>query len=163
MIGAMKDFKKYSGAGKSYGDKGRSDSTKSYGGSNSRSGGDSKSSYHKSDTTMYDATCSDCGKACQVPFRPVGSKPIKCRDCFVDKREGQEHTFSNKYTSNREGGGNRDGGNTYRKDTGNKGYTDNRSEGATLSAVDQKAISDMKVQIDSLHTKINAILDILNK
>ena len=31
---------------------------------------------------MYDATCSKCGKACQVPFKPTGSKPVLCSDCF---------------------------------------------------------------------------------
>jgi CxxC-x17-CxxC domain-containing protein len=30
---------------------------------------------------MHDAVCSDCGKECQVPFRPTGSKPVRCSDC----------------------------------------------------------------------------------
>lgn len=33
-------------------------------------------------TTRYDATCTECGKACDVPFRPVAGKPVYCRDCF---------------------------------------------------------------------------------
>ena len=32
--------------------------------------------------TMHQATCSTCGKDCQVPFRPTGDKPVYCRDCF---------------------------------------------------------------------------------
>lgn len=31
---------------------------------------------------MYDATCANCSKATQVPFRPNGKKPVYCRDCF---------------------------------------------------------------------------------
>lgn len=31
---------------------------------------------------MYKATCARCGKECEVPFRPIGSKPVYCRDCF---------------------------------------------------------------------------------
>lgn len=31
---------------------------------------------------MHDAICSKCGKACQVPFRPTGTKPVLCSDCF---------------------------------------------------------------------------------
>lgn len=31
---------------------------------------------------MHQATCAQCGKACEVPFRPDGSRPIYCRDCF---------------------------------------------------------------------------------
>lgn len=31
---------------------------------------------------MHKAVCSKCGKDCEVPFRPTGSKPVFCRDCF---------------------------------------------------------------------------------
>lgn len=31
---------------------------------------------------MFDATCSNCGKQCKVPFKPTGSKPVLCSDCF---------------------------------------------------------------------------------
>lgn len=36
--------------------------------------------------TMFKAICSDCGKECEVPFKPNGSKPVFCRDCFASKR-----------------------------------------------------------------------------
>jgi CxxC-x17-CxxC domain-containing protein len=32
--------------------------------------------------TMHDAVCSECGRDCQVPFRPTGNKPVFCSDCF---------------------------------------------------------------------------------
>jgi len=32
---------------------------------------------------MHAATCSDCGKGCEVPFRPTGERPVYCRDCFA--------------------------------------------------------------------------------
>jgi len=35
---------------------------------------------------MHDATCSDCGAKCQVPFKPSGDKPIKCRECYNKNR-----------------------------------------------------------------------------
>ena len=31
---------------------------------------------------MHNATCSDCGKATQVPFKPTEGRPVYCRDCF---------------------------------------------------------------------------------
>lgn len=31
---------------------------------------------------MYDVVCDQCGKQTQVPFRPNGSKPVYCRECF---------------------------------------------------------------------------------
>ena len=32
---------------------------------------------------MHRATCADCGRSCEVPFRPIGDKPVYCSDCFV--------------------------------------------------------------------------------
>ena len=29
----------------------------------------------------FQATCSQCHKVCEVPFRPNGEKPVYCRDC----------------------------------------------------------------------------------
>ena len=31
---------------------------------------------------MFPATCASCGVETQVPFRPSGSRPVYCRDCF---------------------------------------------------------------------------------
>ena len=31
---------------------------------------------------FFTATCSNCGKECQVPFRPTNGKPVYCSDCF---------------------------------------------------------------------------------
>ncbi|MBI2676072.1 MAG: hypothetical protein HYX24_06445 [Candidatus Aenigmarchaeota archaeon] len=30
----------------------------------------------------HDATCSDCGQPCKVPFKPTEGRPVYCRDCF---------------------------------------------------------------------------------
>jgi CxxC-x17-CxxC domain-containing protein len=38
----------------------------------------------------YDATCSECGDHCTVPFRPVGNKPVACDRCFGKKERGSE-------------------------------------------------------------------------
>jgi len=36
---------------------------------------------------MHQAVCDECGRNCEVPFRPSGDKPIYCSDCF-EKRDG---------------------------------------------------------------------------
>jgi len=38
---------------------------------------------------MHSATCSSCGKACQVPFQPSGEKPVYCSDCFQGQRNSR--------------------------------------------------------------------------
>lgn len=51
------------------------------GGSGQRfGGGDSGGS------RMHQATCADCGKTCEVPFRPSGDRPVYCSDCFGKHR-----------------------------------------------------------------------------
>lgn len=41
---------------------------------------------------MFHAICDNCGKDCEVPFRPSGEKPVYCSDCFEKKggRDSQE-------------------------------------------------------------------------
>lgn len=34
------------------------------------------------DREMFQTVCSECGKNCEVPFRPTGNKPVFCNDCF---------------------------------------------------------------------------------
>ena len=31
---------------------------------------------------MHKATCADCGKECEVPFKPTEGRPVYCRDCY---------------------------------------------------------------------------------
>jgi CxxC-x17-CxxC domain-containing protein len=38
---------------------------------------------------MHDAVCSECGAACQVPFKPTEGKPVYCRECFSKRRPGR--------------------------------------------------------------------------
>ncbi len=76
----------------------------SEGGSSSKRGG----SYSRQDREakrMFSATCVDCGKRCEVPFRPTGDKPIYCSSCFekvgstrsagYKKSNGEKHGNSN--------------------------------------------------------------------
>ena len=51
---------------------------KSWGGSGGRDRGP---------VTMHQAVCDQCGKPCEVPFRPTAGKPIYCDACFVGKRK----------------------------------------------------------------------------
>jgi CxxC-x17-CxxC domain-containing protein len=56
-----------------------------YGGSSSggRSGG---SNYNSGPREMTDVTCSECGKQTQVPFKPDGTRPVYCSECYQKHR-----------------------------------------------------------------------------
>ena len=36
---------------------------------------------------MHKATCSECGKECEVPFKPTEGKPVYCRECYRKRRK----------------------------------------------------------------------------
>jgi CxxC-x17-CxxC domain-containing protein len=69
-----------SDSGGSYGDY-------SSGAGYSAGGGDSSGGYRdRGPREMFAATCSNCGREAQVPFRPTSGKPVYCSDCFRSMR-----------------------------------------------------------------------------
>ena len=42
--------------------------------------------YSRGPREMFDATCSNCHKETQVPFRPTQGKPVYCNECFAARR-----------------------------------------------------------------------------
>ena len=60
-----------------------------FGGGASHSGGGGAGAghgYSSGPREMFSATCSSCGREAQVPFRPSGTKPVYCSDCFTTRR-----------------------------------------------------------------------------
>jgi CxxC-x17-CxxC domain-containing protein len=53
------------------------DSYGSYGSRGGYSGG-----YGRSERTMTQVTCANCGKETEVPFVPRGDRPVYCSDCY---------------------------------------------------------------------------------
>jgi CxxC-x17-CxxC domain-containing protein len=58
----------------------------SYGGGYGGGGGYSAGGYERAPREMFSATCSNCGREAQVPFRPTSGKPVYCSDCFRSMR-----------------------------------------------------------------------------
>jgi len=46
------------------------------------------------DRELFPAVCDSCGKNCKVPFRPSGSKPVYCSDCFEQHQDGRGNRSS---------------------------------------------------------------------
>jgi len=38
------------------------------------------------DRKMYKVVCADCGVETEVPFKPDGSRPVYCRECYQKRR-----------------------------------------------------------------------------
>src|SRR3989339_562696 len=70
---------------------GRSFSGKSWGGPGDRDRGP---------VTMHQAVCDQCGKTCEVPFRPTDGKPVYCNVCFEGKRETGNNRGGDRFSRN---------------------------------------------------------------
>lgn len=142
----MKDFK----GGKSFGGGDRGGRPSFGGGSrfggNDRGGrgGDRGGFGGRSEVTMHQATCSECGKRCEVPFRPTGEKPVYCNDCFGSKREG---TFNDR--------GNDRGG---REDRPSRDFS---KPSFSKPATDDRAIADLKKEIETVNSKLDAVIKMI--
>src|SRR5205814_888090 len=86
----------------------------------------------------FRATCSQCGKSCEVPFRPSGQKPVYCNECFSAQKGGQPRSFE-------------------RRD---------REYSAPPQAkppVEDKRIDEIRRQLDLMSSKIDNILQTMMK
>ncbi len=45
---------------------------------------------------MHKAICDNCGKECEVPFRPTSGKPVYCSNCFENKRGADSGRFESR-------------------------------------------------------------------
>jgi CxxC-x17-CxxC domain-containing protein len=93
-----------------------------------RSGGGYRGTVQK-----FDAVCDNCGKSCQVPFRPDGKKPVYCKNCFDAPRSMHPAL---------------------------KGNSPVNTEHAMPSG-EGKTIADLTRQIAAMNTKIDTMLKIL--
>jgi CxxC-x17-CxxC domain-containing protein len=64
-----------------------------------------RNDYGRNKKQMFNAVCSNCGKNCEVPFKPTGEKPVYCSDCFekmggkssrntFDRTAGKDRSYS---------------------------------------------------------------------
>ena len=63
--------------------------SRSFGGRNQSRGGGGGGGYNSGPRTpveLHDVTCAKCGTATQVPFKPDGTRPVYCRDCYQKQK-----------------------------------------------------------------------------
>lgn len=119
------------------------------GGGNRGGFGNRRDSYDKPE--MFDAVCDECGRDCQVPFRPSGDKPIYCSRCFEkvdprrdERRPAREDRFrrSDNYNS---------------RDNFQKPRFNDREKPKSSNA----DISQLKDQLGSISAKLDKLLRLL--
>ena len=88
----------------------------------------------KKSLQKYDAICNNCGKECQLPFKPTGERPVYCRECFAEM-----------------GGG----------DTNRSYGRDNRGQSLFQKPKESKQTSVTPEQFTQLNAKLDRILQLL--
>lgn len=91
---------------------------------------------------MHQATCSDCGNTCEVPFRPTGDRPVYCNDCFGDKKNAGEGRNEGRpsFAQRKDFG----------KDFGNKSFAKPSFESNKGNDETKKLLEVMNVKLDRL-------------
>lgn len=92
---------------------------------------------------MFKTICSNCGKECEVPFKPTTGKPVYCSDCFETM-----------------GGRSADGGRNERPERRDRPSFD-RHQVPAPRADNSKQFEDLSKKHESLMTKIDKIIDLL--
>ncbi len=92
---------------------------------------------------MHAATCSECGNACEVPFRPTGARPIFCSNCFGKQKSQEGKSF---------GGGSRE------RSFDRPRFENKRPDFRTAPAQDNKALNELKQQMEIMNNKLERIM-----
>lgn len=114
-----------------------------------RGGGNRYEDRGQKEMQLFQATCTTCGKSCEVPFRPDGTKPVLCRDCFAKKNASphQDHGREDRPRFDR-----------------NASSSDNRFDrnaAPSRPSAPEVDLSGIIKQIAALEVKVNKILDII--
>jgi CxxC-x17-CxxC domain-containing protein len=95
---------------------------------------------------MFSATCAECGKPCEVPFRPTGDKPVYCSYCFNKNKDGGSSDYS-------------------RRDESPRSFPkrDFAPSPAPRPQFDGGQAGDLKKQLDVINSKLDRILIMFSK
>lgn len=134
---------------------------------------------------LHNATCAECGNACQVPFKPNGRKPIYCSNCFKkDGNGGESRAFDQRQDSRGFNSGDKPlfkttcdkcGDNcevpfrptgerpVYCRSCFGKGDTQDRGERREHRAPETRTVDYSIDEFKKLNAKLDAILNALSK
>ena len=115
-----------------------------------RGGGNRYEDRGKKEVKLFNATCTTCGKSCEVPFRPDGTKPVLCRDCFAAKNASP---FGNDTREERP---------RFDRNASFE-HKHDRNPAPARPAAPTVDISGLTRQVAALEVKLNQVLEILSR
>jgi CxxC-x17-CxxC domain-containing protein len=127
--------------------------------------------------SMHQVVCSKCGKDCEVPFKPTGSRPVFCSQCFEDNGGPSPRRSENRGSNRGSSRSNfRDKGMfdaicdecgknckvPFQPSSGKPIYCSNCFEGRSPKGNRNAGQCQCKKEIESLNTKLDKILKLLS-
>lgn len=58
---------------------------RSFGGN--RGGFNRRPRFNDGPREMHKAKCAECGKECEVPFKPTEGRPVYCKECYMKNKK----------------------------------------------------------------------------
>lgn len=98
---------------------------------------------------MFKAVCAECGKPCEVPFRPSGDRPVYCKDCFAAM--GPQDRGDVRGPSNFQN----------RAPAPRQNFTPRPSFAPVQGSGEDKRLDDIKIQLTSVNSKLDRIITLL--
>ena len=98
-------------------------------------------------TQMFQATCTECGERCEVPFKPSGGKPVLCKACF--SQNGPSKTRD------------RDSRPSYGSDRSDSRGSDSRGSSSSSSSSSSSGpdLSKIQRQLSTIEAKLDQLLE----
>lgn len=129
-----------------------------FGGDRKHGGGHNRK-HHSTNSTaeMFVATCSECHKKCEVPFKPSSDKPVYCSTCFGVKKNANESSgsFSERDRSDR-------GPHNEALNHTKASRVERSPRHDSIQGLSNDDIAGLKRQISGLESKLNRILELIN-
>ena len=99
----------------------------------------------------FTATCAQCNKQCEVPFRPNGRKPVYCRECFSDKKDSAPNDYHRQESRDRD---------YPKRDFTKKDFSPTFS---SQPPREDKRIDELKRQIEAVNAKLDRLIQMNEK
>jgi CxxC-x17-CxxC domain-containing protein len=97
--------------------------------------------FNKGPREMFKADCASCGNSCEVPFRPNGSRPVFCNNCF-----------------SKNGGGN---DRPQRREFSPRPSFQSHSQSAPQAPRDDQAFKDLKAELRVVNQNLERLISIM--
>lgn len=107
---------------------------------------------------MFTAVCANCGKTCEVPFKPNGKKPVYCTECFSNGAGGDSAPRGNSFDNRFE--------KTFEQRVQNRDSRDSapfRAPRPAAPAGDDRRMEQLQREINIMGTKLDRVIDALDR